>query len=252
MLCVFLCSLFFIATRDRGSSSSSPAMCNRPLQLPSLLQSLSSSPSPSPSPSMVCVDTNLLLFHSHSHPGQSISMWRKYLIFSPHFLISFFPSSSFLLFLFFVVFCFWAAFCLSFFPFRLFSVFFLFSCCTQFLPLHFYWLHLRRATAYMCVRECVPGISRCAGHAQQPIYIDIHTRTHAHMHTSSAHNHTHTHTQTLLYIYAIGIAFFSFLFFSLFLFFAAFLVVLAVFVEFLLPLLPRLMQIKCLCRLALC
>lgn len=88
MLCVFLCSLFFIATRDRGSSSSSPAMCNRPLQLPSLLQSLSSSPSPSPS--MVCVDTNLLLFHSHSHPGQSISMWRKYLIFSPHFLISFF------------------------------------------------------------------------------------------------------------------------------------------------------------------
>lgn len=157
MLCVFLCSLFFIATRDRGSSSSSPAMCNRPLQLPSLLQSLSSSPSPSPSPSMVCVDTNLLLFHSHSHPGQSISMWRKYLIFSPHFLISFFPSSSFLLFLFFVVFCFWAAFCLSFFPFRLFSVFFLFSCCTQFLPLHFYWLHLRRATAYMCVLVCVRG-----------------------------------------------------------------------------------------------
>lgn len=120
--CAFFCVFFFfIATRGRGSSS--PAMCNCPLQLPSLLQSLSSSPSPSPS--MACVDTNLLLFHSHSHPGQAISMWRKYLIFSPHFLISFF-----LLVVLFAVFVFCCFLLLGGFLFELFSIspfFFFFS-----------------------------------------------------------------------------------------------------------------------------
>lgn len=69
------------------------------------------------------------------------------------------------------------------------------------------------------------------------------------MHTCSAYAHTHTHT--LVYIYAIGIAFFCFSAFFVG-FFSVFLVVLAVFVEFLLALPPSLMQIKCLCRLALC
>lgn len=148
--CAFFCVVFFfIATRDRGSSSS-PAMCNCPLPLPSLLQSLSSSPSPSPS--MVCVDTNLLLFHSHSHPGQSVSIWRKYLIFSPHFLISFFS-----LVVLFAVFVFCCFLLLGGFLFELFSIppFFCF----------FFFFHVARNFCRCIFIGCIyaaPGLYVCA------------------------------------------------------------------------------------------